>query len=126
MPTVIERDDEAFEDLLGRVLRAGVLLAASVVGIGGALYLARHGHEVPAYGVFHGEPGDLRSIGGTIADARQFSARGVIQLGLLLLIATPVARVIFALIGFTRQRDWMYVGVSLIVLALLAYSLTGG
>ncbi|HWK10450.1 MAG TPA: DUF1634 domain-containing protein [Vicinamibacterales bacterium] len=121
-----ERDDEAFEELLGRVLRAGVVLAAVVVSAGGALYLFRHAGEVPAYGVFRGEPGDLRSIAGIVSDARTLSARGVIQLGLLLLIATPIARVIFALIGFARQKNWMYVGISAIVLTLLAYSLAGG
>lgn len=126
MATVTERDDEAFEILLGRVLQAGVVLAAIVVAIGGGLYLGRHGHDVPAYGVFQGEPGDLRSIAGIVSAARRLDARGVIQLGLLLLIATPIARVLFALIGFARQKNWMYVGVSAIVLALLAYSLTGG
>jgi uncharacterized membrane protein len=49
-----------------------------------------------------------------------------VTMAVLLLIATPIARVVFALIGFARQRDWMYVGVSAIVLALLAYSLAGG
>jgi uncharacterized membrane protein len=126
MATVVERDDDAFEDRLGLVLRAGVVLAAIVVGLGGTIYLTRHGHEVPAFGVFHGEPGDLRSIAGIVAAARSLSSRAIIQLGLLLLIATPVARVVFALVGFARQKDWMYVGVSVIVLALLAYSLTGG
>ena len=126
MTTVTERDDEAFETLLGRVLRAGVVLAAAVVATGGALYLSGHAHNVPSYSVFKGEPGDLRSIAGIISAAGTLDGRGVIQLGLLLLIATPIARVAFALIGFGRQKDWMYVGVSAIVLALLAYSLAGG
>jgi uncharacterized membrane protein len=126
MATVTERDDEAFEVLLGRVLQAGVVLAAIVVAVGGGIYLGRHGHDVPGYGVFQGEPGDLRSIAGIFSAARRLEGRGVIQLGLLLLIATPIARVMFALVGFARQKNWMYVGISAIVLALLAYSLTGG
>lgn len=123
---VEERDDEAFEALLGHVLRAGVVLAAAVVAVGAAILLVRHGGESPLYSTFRGEPGELRSITGILAEARTFSGRGVIQLGLLLLIATPIARVFFALVGFGRQKDWMYVGISAIVLALLAYSLTGG
>jgi len=119
-------DEEAFEILLGHVLRLGVVLSAAVVAIGGFVYLARHSTQMPAYSVFHGEPGDLRSIAGIVSDARILSGRGIIQLGLLLLIATPIARVLFALVGFARQENWMYVGVSAIVLALLAYSLTGG
>jgi uncharacterized membrane protein len=50
----------------------------------------------------------------------------LIQLGLLLLIATPVARVAFSVAAFAMQRDRLYVVVALIVLAVLMYSLTGG
>jgi len=123
---VAERDHEAFEVLLGHVLRAGVVLAAIVVAAGGAIFLARHAGESPAYSTFRGEPGDLRSIAGIVSEARTLSGRGVIQLGLLLLIATPIARVFFALVGFGREKNWMYVGISAIVLALLAFSLAGG
>jgi len=51
-------------------------------------------------------------------------ARGLIQLGLLLLIATPMARVAFSVIGFALEKDWLYVGITLLVLALLIYSLS--
>jgi len=50
----------------------------------------------------------------------------LIQLGLLLLIATPVARVAFSVVAFAMQRDRLYVAVALIVLAVLMYSLMGG
>jgi uncharacterized membrane protein len=52
--------------------------------------------------------------------------RGLIQLGLLILIATPIARVAFSVVAFLYQRDWTYVVVTLIVLGLLVYSLLGG
>jgi uncharacterized membrane protein len=42
---------------------------------------------------------------------------------LLLLIATPVARVLFSVLGFGLERDWMYVVITLLVLALLVYTL---
>ena len=116
--------DKAFDTVLGNVLRAGVLLAATVVLCGGVVYLLRHGHDVPDYRVFRGEPSDLRSVSGIVSDARLSSGRGLIQLGLLLLIATPIARVVFSVAGFLKQRNWMYVAITLIVLMLLAYSLT--
>lgn len=118
--------DEAFDAMLGRVLQAGVLLSAVVVFCGGAIYLLRHGTSVPAYQVFRGEPGDLTSVGGIVSDARALSGRGLIQLGLLLLIATPIARVVISVVGFVRQRDWTYVAITLVVLVLLSYSLTSG
>ena len=83
-----EQSDQRFENFLGNLLRSGVLLAASVVLLGGILYLIRHGSELPDDKVFHGEPADLRSPRGTVLDAMHSSARGIIQLGLLLLVAT--------------------------------------
>ncbi len=115
--------DDAFDRLLGAVLRAGVIISAAVVLIGAAIYLVRHGHELPMYHVFRGEPGNLTSIRGIFAEVRALRGRGVIQFGLLLLIATPIARVVFSVAGFVRQRDWLYVAVTTLVLALLLYSL---
>lgn len=113
------------EATVARLLRLGVSVAAAVVLVGGVIYLARHGSERPHYGVFRGEPSDLRGVTGIVRDAAAFSGRGWIQLGLLLLIATPVARVAFSALAFAFQRDRIYVCVTLVVLVLLVLSLTG-
>ena len=118
--------DQYVEELIGNLLRVGVTLAAAVVLFGGAVYLVRHGLAATHYHVFVGEPADLRSVSGIVRDALAFRGRGLIQLGLLLLIATPVARVAFSVAAFAMQRDRLYVAVALIVLAVLIYSLTGG
>ena len=117
--------DERVELFLGNLLRVGVLLAAAVVLAGGAVYLARHGGERADHKLFRGEPEDLREPGGIVADALSMSGRGIIQLGLLLLVATPVARVAFSAGAFARQRDRLYVLLTLFVLAVLLYSLFG-
>jgi uncharacterized membrane protein len=114
------------EQFIGNLLRGGVLLAATVVLLGASLYLVRHGAALPLYGSFQGEPEELRHISGILASAGALHGRGVIQLGLLLLIATPVARVVCAMGAFALQRDWLYVGVTAIVLSVLVYSLLGG
>ena len=80
--------DERVEQILGLLLRAGVILAAAVVLAGGLL-----------------------------------ARRDIIQLGLILLIATPVARVAFSVVAFVLERDWLYVAITLIVLAVLGYGL---
>jgi uncharacterized membrane protein len=115
--------DEQIEAVMGNLLRAGVLLSAAVVLLGGVLYLARYGNLRPHYRVFSGEPEDLRGVVGVVRYAFAEHSRGVIQAGLLLLIATPIARVVFAVYAFARERDWLYVGVTLLVLAVLIYSL---
>ena len=114
------------ERLMGNLLRIGVVVSATVVGGGAVLFLVRHGGELPHYRVFHGEPSDLRSVHGIVVDALGGSARGLVQLGLLLLIATPVARVVLAVIGFLRERDRTYVVITLVVLSVLLFSISGG
>ena len=118
--------DEQFDAVLAHVLRGGVLLSATVVACGGIVFLARHGMQRPDYHAFRGESDSLRSIRAIFSDATRRSGRGLIQLGLLLLIATPIARVVFSVIGFARQRDGLYVLITLAVLILLTYSLTSG
>jgi len=112
------------QNAVGNLLRIGVLLSAAVVLAGGVLFLWHHGGSVPDYRVFRGEPLDLRSIAGILRDASG-SGRGLVQLGLLLLVATPVARVAFTAIAFAVERDRTYVLIALLVLALLLKSLAG-
>jgi uncharacterized membrane protein len=117
--------DRNIEQMVGNLLRAGVLTAAVVVAVGAVAYLARYGGQCPDYRTFHGEPSDLRSVPLIIQNAVSLRGSGVIQVGLLLLIATPVLRVVFAAFAFGRQRDYLYLAVSLVVLALLCLSLAG-
>lgn len=118
--------DTDVERVIGNLLRVGLLIATAVVLLGGAIYLTRHGHELPSYRIFHGEPAQLRSIAGIVEMAQDWLGRGFIQLGLLLLLATPVARVAFSVFAFVQQGDRFYVGVTLVVLAVLLYSILGG
>lgn len=118
--------DEEVDQFLGNLLRAGVIVATIVVVIGGVLFLARHGLQVADRQVFQSEPDELRSIAGIIRGVVAGQAAAIVQLGLVLLIATPVARVAMSLVAFVLQRDRVYVLVTSIVLALLIFSLTGG
>jgi len=117
--------DKTIEEIVGTLLRVGVSLSAFVVSIGAAIYLARHGRELANYRVFLGEPSDLRSLSGIVRDAFRLRGRGIIQLGLLLLIATPVARVAFSIWGFAEEHDRLYMIFTGIVLIVLLYSLLG-
>jgi uncharacterized membrane protein len=110
---------------MGNLLRTGVVLAALVVFVGGCLYLAQYGHATTDYGKFHSEPASLKTLPGITSEFIALHSKGVIQLGVLLLIATPIMRVIFAVLGFALERDLLYTTVSLVVLAVLMYSLLG-
>src|SRR4051794_18621622 len=104
--------------MIGNLLRAGVVAAAAVVLLGAVVSLARHGgEELPDRSTFR--PDELRSVGAVLDAARAGRGRGIIQLGLLLLIATPVVRVALSAFAFLRQRDALYVALTLVVLAAL-------
>jgi uncharacterized membrane protein len=117
--------DRRIEVILGNLLRTGVLVSAAVVLLGASIYLSRHAHERADYRVFRGEPSEYRTIRGVIQSVIAGGGRGLIQLGLLLLIATPIARVAFSVAGFAVERDRLYVAFTLLVLAILLYSFLG-
>jgi uncharacterized membrane protein len=117
--------DQKVETIIGNLLRAGVTLAAIVVLVGGSIFLVRHGLEPANYRVFAGEPSDLRHWDGIAWASVHFRGRGIIQLGLVFLLATPVTRVAFAAFAFAMERDWLYVGVSTFVFLILMYSMLG-
>jgi uncharacterized membrane protein len=119
--------DETVESIIGNLLRAGVLLSAAVTLAGGLWYLFQHGAQpVADYRHFQAQPGQLGGMTGIVGLVTAQQSRGLILIGIVLLIATPVARVVLALVAFALQHDWFYVGVSLIVLAVLLYSIATG
>jgi uncharacterized membrane protein len=121
----MQRNEEQADRIIGVLLRTGVITAASVVLAGGAWYLARFGTLIPNYHAFHGEPRELRSVAGVWRGVLGRQSRSFIQFGLLLLIATPIARVAFSVIAFAVQRDRLYFALTMVVLTVLIWSLSG-
>jgi uncharacterized membrane protein len=114
--------DERVDAVISTLLRAGLVASAALVLAGAVLYLTRHGGEGAAYHVFRGEPPGFREIKGIVEATSRFRGRGFIMAGLILLIATPIARVAFSVVAFLRQRDHVYMIVTLIVLVVLLFS----
>ena len=106
---------------MGRVLQGGVITCCAVMLVGAVLYLLQNGDQSTSYSRFLGEPAALESIPAIFHAALKGSAKAIIQLAALLMIATPVMRVVFAVIGFARMKDWKFTAISLTVLALLTF-----
>jgi uncharacterized membrane protein len=120
-------EDRKVEILIGFSVRLLVLAAASIAGMGGILYLHRLSPQaIPSYGVFESEPATLRGVTEVVKYALTFDARGLMQLGILFLIAIPVIRVIIFAASFAMRRDWLYCIITGIVCAILLFSLIGG
>jgi uncharacterized membrane protein len=109
--------------MVANILRAGVLLSAFVVTIGGVWYLAQHGSDLASYARFASQPSDLLSPRATLREAEHFDSLAIIMVGLLILVATPILRVAFLVFGFALEKDWTFVGVAALVLFVLLFSL---
>ena len=118
--------DKDMQLLLGQVLRAGTIVSVSVVFIGGVLFLMRHGHTIADYRTFKGIPDFVRNPSGILYGILAFKGQAIIQLGIALLIATPILRVIFSAIGFVLEKDYLYLGISLLVLSIIFFSALNG
>lgn len=116
--------DHEIDLSVASMLRFGVTLAAVVVLAGGLLYLRHPWSMTPDYTHFNSGGASRKSITGVFDGLVQLKPRSIIQFGLILLIATPVARVVICVIGFARQKDRLYVSISSVVLIILLYSLT--
>jgi uncharacterized membrane protein len=115
--------DKRIETWVAVMLRTGVMVAAAVVLAGGVLYLSQNRGLRTNFHQFHGEPAHLLHLRGIGHGLATGDARSIIMLGLLLLIATPVARVGMCVAGFAFERDRLYVAVSSVVMVILLYSL---
>lgn len=125
-PTSSGLSDHAVEQVIGRLLQLGVYAAAAVAIVGAVFVLVQHGSASPAFGDFQSAPWYLTSVGGILRGVREMRSESIVQLGIVLLIATPILRVAFTLVAFILQRDRVYIAITTVVLALLVYGLAFG
>jgi uncharacterized membrane protein len=118
--------DRQVDLVIGRLLQIGVFAAAAIVALGAILFLAQHGASRAEFAAFVPGPPTLRTVGGILRGALAFDSAAIVQLGLVLLIMTPIARVLFTLVAFIIQRDRLYILITSVVLALLLYGLIAG
>ncbi len=119
--------DYDIEQLVGRLLRVGVVTASCIVFVGGILYLIHMGGDpMPSYAQFRGESAGFTTFQGIFSGLLSGHAKGIIQFGVLVLIATPIMRILLSLIGFTLEKDKLYIVITLIVLFVMLISTLGG
>lgn len=114
--------DTDMENVIGYLLRYGVLTSSLIVLIGGTVYLIRHGHQLTAYREFLGEPDKFRKPGLMWQAVMRGEGRPLIMLGLLVLIATPIARIAFSILGYLLEKDYLYTALTVIVLLVILWN----
>lgn len=112
------RRDYQMDQIISYVLRGGVLLSAGLLIVGAALYAvsALRGEAPAATATYP------HSLGDVVAGVAHGDPLAVLALGLLVLLLTPVARVAISIFAFARERDWLYVGITTLVLLILLAS----
>ena len=118
--------EHLLEVVIGKLLRTCVIATSVIVVVGAVLYLPHAAHSTVSFRAFHGEPAKFRSVVGILTDAATGNGRAIVEAGLLLLVLTPVLRVAFSAFAFLHERDYLYVALTLVVLALLIGSLLAG
>jgi uncharacterized membrane protein len=120
-------NDTDVEQLVGQLLRFGVIAASLIAFTGGLFYVIQHGGAgMPPYNAFKGEGKEYTSYSGIFQGALAMHPAGIIQLGVLVLIATPILRVFLSLIAFVLEKDKLYVVITLLVLSVMLTSISGG
>ena len=114
--------NRSIETILGDLLRTGVIIAGSVVIIGAVLFLVRHGFEIPSYHMFKPDIFNYSDFRDLFKGIITFRSVSIMEFGVLLLIATPVLRVLFSVFAFAYEKDYIYVVFTVIVLLVLIFS----
>ncbi|HUH82866.1 MAG TPA: DUF1634 domain-containing protein [Nitrososphaerales archaeon] len=121
------RDPEAMNVVIGKVLRYGVLLSGIIILLGTIGLVFSSGLSDISGALTYGEqvPHDNInvSLAGMIHGLVTFSAFSWIELGVIVLIATPVSRVVISVFLFAAERDRLYVLITAAVLVLLLFSM---
>lgn len=111
--------------LLSRTLRWGVGVSCVVAFVGGLLYLLHCGNEpfcLADYRQFSyataADP-SYTSLPAILGGFLDFTPVGWIQTGVLLLILTPILRVVLSFFSFVEERDWLYAAITAVVLAVI-------
>jgi len=118
--------DKDIQLILGTLLRAGVIISMGIVLIGGVIFLIHNKGVLTDYKVFKPELAKFSSIAAIFKGVLTLQGDAVVQFGILMLIFTPIARIVFAIFSFLIERDYLYVVIGIIILAIITISLNGG
>lgn len=116
-----ERD---FQQLIGNLLRYGVWISLSIAFLGGIVYLSNHGTETVNYAQFlENDRSIFQVVASVLEGVKIGQGESLIFLGIVMLFLTPVLRVVLSLFSFLLEKDYLYVVITLIVVAIIGMSI---
>ncbi|GAA4793076.1 DUF1634 domain-containing protein [Olivibacter ginsenosidimutans] len=119
--------DRDIQLIIGNLLRYGVWTALTVATLGGIIYLFRHDREFVNYQTFVEHDDNIFDvIKHMLNGVFQGYGHSIILLGVMLLFLTPILRLIFSLVAFFIEKDYLYVGITLLVIGIICFSVFFG
>ena len=119
--------EKDFQTIIGNLLRYGVWISLSVAFLGGIVYLINNGSHIEDYSVFKENDRNIFEVITAVYNgAIQGNGSYLIFVGIILLFLTPVLRVLLSLFSFILEKDYLYVGITLIVIAIIITSISFG
>ncbi|WP_442590143.1 DUF1634 domain-containing protein [Pedobacter sp. AW31-3R] len=116
--------DKDIQVVLGTLLRVGVIASMAVVFVGGVIYLSMYSSYMIDYEIFNPQKTPYSSILMIFHGLLTLDGKAIIQFGTLLLIFTPVTRIVFSIFSFLIEKDYLYVLIGLFVLGIILISLS--
>ena len=116
--------DKDLQSFIGNLLRIGVVISMTILVVGLILYLFQSGKNVIHYETFNAK--NTFHFAPFWASLKSGDSQAIMELGVMALISTPIARVLFTMIGFWMEKDRMYTIIAMIVLLIIAFSLVFG
>jgi uncharacterized membrane protein len=116
------------ESFIGKTLRFGMFASCAITLLGGVIYLLHSNNVTPDYSPenFSGAAPYLREFSSIIPHIMDADGAAIIQLGVIALIATPIIRILFSAIAFLLEKDYLYAGITLFVLAIIIANMVLG
>jgi uncharacterized membrane protein len=116
-----------FQNIIGNLLRYGVWSSLALTFTGGIVYLFHHSKDIEDYSVYIEKEQNIfeiiRSVYEGVLTGKGYS---IIHLGIILLFLTPVFRILLSLFSFIREKDYLYIIITSIVISIIILSISFG
>lgn len=109
-------------DAVSKVLRYGTIISAAVLALGLVVLLLNEPSQVPGTVqsmLSSGFGAPTLSPTALLSGLASGNPLNVLEVGTLVLLATPIARVAASVVLFLREKDITYVAITVLVLAML-------
>lgn len=126
-PSSTSFNDKDFQKIIANVLRYGVWIALSIALIGGVLLLFQDSNKIVDFQFFtENDRNILVVFQNSIQGVLQGQGEAIVFLGIFFLFLTPVMRILLSLFSFYKEKDLLYVIITLLVILIILLSLSFG